>query len=73
LARHCGTSLQIPDTWEAEVGGFKSECSQGKSVRPYLKNKLKAKRTGDRGKLSGKPLKEKLFSVLYPKQLYLKI
>jgi hypothetical protein len=38
--------LAIPATWEAEVGGWKSEVDLGKSVRPYLKNELKAKRAG---------------------------
>jgi hypothetical protein len=33
----------IPAIQEAEVGGSQSEASLGKSVRLYLKNKLKAK------------------------------
>jgi hypothetical protein len=33
-----------PATWEVEVGGFLSQTNLGKvGVRPYLKNKLKAK------------------------------
>jgi hypothetical protein len=36
----------IPDTREAEVGGSQSESGPGKSVRPYLINKLKAKGLG---------------------------
>jgi hypothetical protein len=36
----------IPATWETEVGGSWYQASLGKRVRPYLKNKLKAKRTG---------------------------
>jgi hypothetical protein len=31
---------------EAEVGGLWSEASPGKIMRPYLKNKLKAKALG---------------------------
>jgi hypothetical protein len=30
-----------PATLKTKVGGLWSETSQGKSVRPYLKNKLK--------------------------------
>jgi hypothetical protein len=33
----------IPSTQEVEVEGWCSEPSQDKSIRPYLKNKLKAK------------------------------
>jgi hypothetical protein len=36
----------IPTTWEVEVGGFCFKTGQRKSVRPYLKNKLKAKGLG---------------------------
>jgi hypothetical protein len=36
----------IPATQEVEVRGSWSEASQGKSVRPYLKNKLKIKMIG---------------------------
>jgi hypothetical protein len=35
----------IPATQEAEVGGSQSKSSSGRSTRPYLKNKLKARRT----------------------------
>jgi hypothetical protein len=31
----------MPATWEAEVEGLHSEVSLGKSMRPYLENKLK--------------------------------
>jgi hypothetical protein len=37
----------IPATWKVKVGGSLFEASLGKNGRPYLKNKLKAKRTGD--------------------------
>jgi hypothetical protein len=30
-------------TWKAETGGSQSEVNPGKSMRSYLKNKLKAK------------------------------
>jgi hypothetical protein len=33
----------LPATWEVEVGGLWSVAGLGKSMRPYLKNKLKAK------------------------------
>jgi hypothetical protein len=33
----------IPATWEVEVGESQSKVGQRKSMRPYLKNKLKAK------------------------------
>jgi hypothetical protein len=36
----------IPATWEAEVGESWFEVSQGKSSRPFLKNKLKQKDWG---------------------------
>jgi hypothetical protein len=35
----------IPVTWEVEIGGSLSKASLGSSMRVYLKNKLKAKRT----------------------------
>jgi hypothetical protein len=34
-----------PAIWEAEIRGSRSEASWGKNTRPYLKNKLKGKRT----------------------------
>jgi hypothetical protein len=36
-----------PSLLEAEVGGFSSNASPGKSTRPYMKNKLKAKGLGE--------------------------
>jgi hypothetical protein len=34
----------IPDTWDVKTGGYWFEASLGKvRIRPYLKNKLKAK------------------------------
>jgi hypothetical protein len=36
----------IPAIQEVEVGESQSKAGLGKSTRPYLKNKLKAKRTG---------------------------
>jgi hypothetical protein len=36
----------IQVTWEVEIGGSQFEVGSGKSARPYLKNKLKAKRLG---------------------------
>jgi hypothetical protein len=34
-----------PATREAEIGGLQSEAGLAKSVSPYMKTKLKAKRT----------------------------
>jgi hypothetical protein len=31
----------IPATWEAEIGESRFKASLGKSIRPYLKNKIK--------------------------------
>jgi hypothetical protein len=36
----------IPATWKTDVGGSQPYASLGKSARPYLKNKLKAKGLG---------------------------
>jgi hypothetical protein len=36
----------IPATWEMETGESQSEVGLGKSGRPYLKNKVKAKDWG---------------------------
>jgi hypothetical protein len=36
----------FPVTQEAEVGESQSEASLGKSMRPYLENKIKAKGLG---------------------------
>jgi hypothetical protein len=35
-----------PSHSEVEIGGLWSNTGPGQSIRPYLKNKLKAKRTG---------------------------
>jgi hypothetical protein len=40
---------EILATQGAEVGRLWSEPNLGKSERPYLKNKLKNKKTGDGG------------------------
>jgi hypothetical protein len=37
------TQNSIPATGEMQVGASRTEGSPGKSLRPYLKNKLKAK------------------------------
>jgi hypothetical protein len=37
----------IAATQKVEVGGWQSEASLSKSMRPYLKSKLKSKREGD--------------------------
>jgi hypothetical protein len=39
-------TLVIPATWEAEVGEWRAMTSPDHSMRPYLKNKLKAKGLG---------------------------
>jgi hypothetical protein len=49
----------IPATWEAEVERSPSKASPGKSVRLYLKSKLKEKELGG-GSLGG--LKNKVLS-----------
>jgi hypothetical protein len=37
----------IPATWDGEVEGWQSKASLGKSMSPYLRNKLKeSKRSG---------------------------
>jgi hypothetical protein len=38
--------IVFPVIWEAEVGGSQSEALLGRRKRPYLKNKLKARRNG---------------------------
>jgi hypothetical protein len=38
---------EIPATWEVEVEGSWFEASLGRSLRSYLKNKLKQKRARD--------------------------
>jgi hypothetical protein len=39
----------IPTTQETEEGGSQSAAQLGKSIRPYLKNKLKKNKKGGRG------------------------
>jgi hypothetical protein len=51
------THFIILATWEAEIRGLRFEGSLGKNSRAYLKNKLKAKRTG--GVAQGLPSKYK--------------
>jgi hypothetical protein len=41
-----GENAIIPALREVEVGGSQSEASLSKSLRPYLKNKLRAKGLG---------------------------
>jgi hypothetical protein len=36
----------IQASWEARTAGSRSKANPGKMVRPYLKNKVKRKRTG---------------------------
>jgi hypothetical protein len=36
----------IPAVWEMEVGRLRSKIKLGKHLRPYMKNKLKAKGPG---------------------------
>jgi hypothetical protein len=40
------STLVVPVTWEVEVEGLPVQGQLSKIVRPYLKNKLKQKRTG---------------------------
>jgi hypothetical protein len=39
-------TLEIPATWKEDIGGLQFEARPGKSMRPYLKNKLNKKGIG---------------------------